>query len=94
MKLGRVTGSITATAKDPALSGLSMLVVDIVDASGDVLEPGLVAVDRVGAGPDDLVLVTTGSAVRTAHGLAMVPADAAIIAIIDDLNTGSSSGKR
>ena len=49
MKLGRVTGTVTATARDARLTGLKLLICDIVDGKGKVLEPAHVAVDTVGA---------------------------------------------
>ena len=74
MKIGTVTGSIWATRKAPCLQGQTFLVVNTL---GGVL----VAVDYVGAGTGDKVLLVTGTA---ATKLSMeAPVDAAIVAIID-----------
>ncbi len=83
MQLGRVTGTVTATAKAERLTGASLLVVDVIDAAGTVLRPSLVAPDTVGAGVGDTVLLTHGSAARMASGLSSAPVDLAIIAIVD-----------
>ena len=88
MKLGRVTGTVTATAKDARLTGLTLLVCDIVDGKGKVLEPGQVAVDTVGAGSGDQVLIATGSAARLPVQTTGAPVDAVITAIVDRVEIG------
>lgn len=87
MRLGTVIGSVTATAKDAQLVGQKLLIVNITDAAGAVLEPGIVAVDTCGAGVGDTVLITTGTAARLPSGTAATPIDAAIVAIVEDINT-------
>jgi len=87
MKLGRVTGTVTATAKDAQLVGSKLLLTDIVDASGNVLTRATVAIDTVGAGVGDLVLVAEGSAARLAASMSALPIDASIIALVDDVTT-------
>lgn len=83
MKLARVTGTVTATAKDARLTGLTLLVCDIVDGTGKVLEPAQVAVDTVGAGTGDQVLIAAGSAARLPVQTTGAPVDAVITAIVD-----------
>ena len=88
MKLARVTGTVTATAKDPQLTGLKLLVCDVVDGAGKVLEPATVAADTVGAGLGDQVLIATGSAARLPVQTTGVPIDAVITAIVDRVDLG------
>ncbi len=83
MKLARVTGTVEASAKDPALTGSKLMLVDLIDGHGDVAVPAFVAVDTCGAGVGDQVLVTFNSAARMVADLATVPTDAAIIAVVD-----------
>ena len=83
MRLARVTGTVTATAKDARLSGQKLLLADIVDGGGKVLMPALVALDTCGAGVGDTVLVTAGTAARMPAGLATIPTDLAIVAVVD-----------
>ena len=83
MQLGRVTGTVTATAKAEPLTGLKLLVVDLVDGAGKVISPACVAPDTVGAGVGDTVLLTQGSAARMAAGLSSAPVDMAIVAVVD-----------
>ena len=74
MIIGTVTGSVWATRKAACLQGQTFLVVD-------TLRGVVVAVDHVGAGTGDKVLLVTGSA---ATKFSMdAPVDAAIVAIID-----------
>jgi len=83
MQIARVTGTVTATVKEPSLAGTKLLVVDIEGSASNVLDRSLVAADMCGAGVGDLVLVTTGSAARLSSGAGTLPVDAAIIAVID-----------
>lgn len=74
MMIGTVTGSVWATRKAPCLQGQTFLVVD-------TLRGIVVAVDHVGAGTGDKVLLVTGSAATKFSMEA--PVDAAIVAILD-----------
>lgn len=85
MKLARVTGTVTATAKDVQLVGATLLLCDITDGAGKVLSAAEVATDTVGAGVGDTVLITTGSAARMAAGSAGAPVDATIVAVLDTI---------
>lgn len=83
MRLGKVTGTVTATAKDPGLVGGKLLLTDVIDGRGKVLEPALVAMDTVGAGVGDTVLIVEGSAARQPAPVASLPVDASVIAVVD-----------
>lgn len=87
MRIGRVTGTVTATAKEERLTGLKLLIVDIIDKDEKVLSRSEVAPDTCGAGKGDIVLVTQGSAARMAAGLSSSPTDLAIIAVVDRIST-------
>ncbi len=91
MKIARVTGTVTATVKEPSLAGSKLLIVDVEDGRGDVLERSLVAVDTCGAGVGDMVLLTTGSAARLSSGSGTLPLDVAIIAVIDHIEIAGQS---
>lgn len=86
MRLGRVTGTVHATIKDAQLTGLTLLLVDLVDGKGKVLEPARVAADTCGAGVGDQVLITQGSAARLPVRVTGVPVDAAIVAVVDQVS--------
>lgn len=86
MQIGKVTGTVTATAKAERLTGQKLLVVDVVDAAGKVVTAAQVAPDTAGAGVGDTVLLTAGSAARMAAGLSSAPVDLAIIAVVDRIS--------
>lgn len=88
MRLGTVTGTVTATAKDARLVGLKLLLTDVIDGSGNVTDAARVAADTSGAGVGDTVLLVGGSAARMAAGLSTVPVDLAIVAVVDRVSAG------
>ena len=97
MKLARVTGTVEATVKNTGLTGQKLLLTDLVDGNGKLIEPAVVAIDDAGAGVGDLVLITCNAAARIPSGLAGKPVDAAIIGIIDRVNLasqGATTGKK
>ena len=83
MLLGRVIGTLVATRKEPRMEGLKLLVVRHVAADGSDGDGYVVAVDSVGAGPDELVLYATGSSARQTAETDGRPCDAIIMAIVD-----------
>jgi ethanolamine utilization protein EutN len=88
-----VLGSVTATAKTESLLAHKLLVVQPHDPAGSDPRPAEVAVDTVGAGPGDRVLITCGSAARQPPQSRAAPTDLTIIAIVDavDLPGGTST---
>lgn len=83
MLIAKVVGRVVATRKDDKLVGSKLLVVKPMGASVRAGDLPIVAVDTVGAGIGEEVLVATGSAARLAAELVNCPVDAAIIGIID-----------
>ena len=83
MRIGLVKGTLTATAKAERLTGQKLMVVDVIDAAGKVLDASCVAIDTCGAGVGDGVMLTQGSAARMAGNLSSAPIDMAIIAVVD-----------
>ncbi|MGH9416812.1 MAG: EutN/CcmL family microcompartment protein [Terriglobales bacterium] len=88
MQLARVIGTVVATRKDPRLEGFKLLVVRLQKAEGDDDSGYLVAVDTVGAGAGERVLVVQGSSARMAQGGQDRPIDAAIVGIVDTVELG------
>jgi ethanolamine utilization protein EutN len=86
----RVIGQAVATVKTESLRAVSLMLVQRADDAGKAAGDVFVAVDTVGAGDGELVLVAQGSAAREAVR-AIGPIDAAIVAILDSLTVG---GKR
>lgn len=83
MIVGKVVGSIVATRKNDKLVGSKFLIVESYDRMGDG-NKRFVAIDNVGAGIGEVVLVATGSAARIGCKMEDAPVDAAIIGIVDD----------
>ena len=85
MRIAKVVGVAVATIKDQRLDGNKLLLVAAVDPAGQAQELPFVAVDVVGAGDGELVLVVEGSSARVAAGNADRPVDAVIVGILDSL---------
>ena len=82
MIIGKVIGGIVSTRKNENLVGSKFMVVEPIASMG--IKDKLVAVDNVGAGIGEIVLVAQGSAARIGCGLDNSPVDAAIVGIVDD----------
>ena len=89
MQIARVRGTVTSTQKEPSLRGTKFLVLQLMDDEGQPLPKYEVAADSVGAGLDEWVLVSLGSAARQVPGSEQRPVDAAVIAIIDTVSIDS-----
>lgn len=83
MLVGKVIGSIVSTRKNENLIGSKFMIVEPLAVMGGSVER-IVAVDNVGAGIGEIVLVATGSAARIGCNMADSPVDAAIVGIVDD----------
>ena len=83
MNLGKVIGTVVSTRKEPSMDGLKLMLVRYVDSEGKETGGHVVAADAVGAGPDELVLVASGSSARQTATTDKKPVDAVIMAIVD-----------
>ena len=87
MLLARIIGTVVATRKDPRLVSSKLMVVRPVDPRGKGDGNPLVAIDTVDAGVGETVLVVSGSSARMASGLKDCPVDAAIVGVVDAVET-------
>ena len=87
MILAKVVGTVVATRKDERLVSNKLLVARPIDPSGKLTGGYLVAVDTVDAGAGETVLIVSGSSARMAAGLKECPVDAAIVGIVDVVET-------
>ncbi|MBV9609849.1 MAG: EutN/CcmL family microcompartment protein [Acidobacteria bacterium] len=85
MILARVVGTVVATRKDERLEGKKLLVCRPVNPKGESDGSYVVAVDTVGAGYRETVLVVSGSSARMAAGFKESPIDSAIVGIVDEV---------
>ncbi len=87
MYLGRVLGTVVATRKVAGLEGRRLLVVEPLDHKHVRTGEPQVAVDTVGAGPGDVVSLVGSREAALALSPSFVPVDAAIVGIVDSVNT-------
>ncbi|MEJ2864467.1 EutN/CcmL family microcompartment protein [Actinomycetospora flava] len=92
MLLGRVVGQVVATVRAPGFDNVSLLLVQDTTEEGWVGST-CVAVDLIGAGEGDVVLMTTGSAARVAAG-SRSPTDRAVVAIADSVIRNGTASSR
>jgi len=83
MKLGKIIGSVMCTAKDPALEGIKLLLLQPVDEKGKAYGEAVIACDTVQAGPGDLVLWEGGREAALALPNWFNTSDATVMAIVD-----------
>lgn len=84
MIIGKVVGSVISTRKNENLVGNKFLIIEPIKSMAHAGDR-LVAIDNVGAGIGEVVLVATGSAARIGCGMENTPIDAAIVGIIDEV---------
>jgi len=94
MILAQVTGTVVSTRKDSGLAGLKLLLVREVDAAFQPAGNALVAVDAVGAGSGELVLVAAGSSARLTEATRDRPVDHVICGIVDAVELGGRDAWR
>ena len=90
MLLGRVTGTVVASRKEPLTEGWKLLVVRQLDAENREAGGYVVAADAVGAGVGEVVLYATGSSARQTEITKDRPCDAVIMAIVDTWEIGGT----
>lgn len=86
MKIGRVAGTVVSTISVPIYNGRRLLMVDLLDERGNDTGGYLIAVDAVGAGYRETVLILDeGNGARQVVGDANAPIRAVVVGIIDQL---------
>jgi carbon dioxide concentrating mechanism protein CcmL len=83
MQIAKVRGTVVSTQKSRSLIGVKFLLVQFIDEEGKLIPKYEVAGDTVGAGLDEWVLVSRGSAARQESGYEQRPIDAMVVGIID-----------
>jgi microcompartment protein CcmK/EutM len=97
MFVARVTGSLVATQKVASMTGQKLLMVEpyrVDDKTRDRLVPTgrtFVAVDTLGAGIDEFVLICQGSSARLTPETEKLPIDAVVIGLIDTVDIGGKT---
>ncbi|MBM9615114.1 EutN/CcmL family microcompartment protein [Desulfobulbus rhabdoformis] len=94
MIIAHVIGTVVATRKHEQLSGATIQIVQpIHPQTGGPTGQSLVALDVVGAGVGETVIVVTGSSARLSMDNPQSPVDASIVGIVDQMNVEPFSGK-
>jgi microcompartment protein CcmK/EutM len=97
MFVAKVTGSLVSTEKVAAMKGYKLLIVEPYRVEPNerksLVTTGrtFVAVDTLGAGVGDYVLLTQGSSARMTPETKTLPIDAVVVGIVDAVNVDSAS---
>ena len=93
MYLGRVAGCVWATAKDPGLKGLRLLVIQPL--TPDLRETGkrVLCSDCTGAGAGEIVYWTRGKEASFPFLPTEVPTDMTVVGIVDSVETAARAGE-
>ena len=97
MFIARVTGSVVSTQKIASMTGHKLLVVEPYRLEGEkrqsLVTTGrtFIAVDALGAGENDYVLITQGSSARLTPETKELPVDAVVIGIVDTVHIEKTS---
>ena len=86
MKIGRVAGTVVSTICVPVFESRKLLLVDLLDPDGNETGLDVIAVDAVGAGAGETVLVLDeGHGARQVLDAPDAPVRAVIVGVIDEL---------
>jgi ethanolamine utilization protein EutN len=87
MQIARVVGTVVATQKHRTFEGAKLLLVQPLALDGQPRGAAMMAIDTLGAGVDETVLVVNeGRAAGEALGRKLAPVDAAVVGIIDTVD--------
>jgi len=86
MELGRVIGSVVSTIKEPSCKGFKLLLVKLVDENFKDKRETYIAVDTIGAGRDEIVILVSGSTARKTEMTKDTVIDLTIVAKVDRIN--------
>jgi ethanolamine utilization protein EutN len=92
MQVARVVGTVVATQKHRKFEGAKLLLVQPLNLDDTPRGPTLLAVDGVGAGVTEKVLIVLeGRAAGEALGRKAAPVDAAIVGIVDQMDVNADT---
>lgn len=85
MELGKVTGQVVATVRAPGLPHNSLLLIELLDPAGTPTGESCVALDPIGAGEGEWVILVRGSSARKVAN-EEAPLDLAVVGIVDQVS--------
>jgi microcompartment protein CcmK/EutM len=83
MIFGKIVGTVVSTQIDEGIKGKKCLLVQTCSHKGEVDDNYLVAVDLVGAGVEEIVIISQGSSARQTEVTHQKPVDCVIVGIVD-----------
>jgi carbon dioxide concentrating mechanism protein CcmL len=83
MILGKVVGTVVSTSKNDGIKGTRYLLIDKTNQRGEKKGDYIVALDLIGAGNDELVMISESTSARETQTTFNKPIDAIIVGIID-----------
>ena len=84
MKIGRVVGTVVSTINAPAFDGRTLLLCDLLDPAGTPAGGYVIAVDSVGAGAGETVLLLDeGNSARQILAAPGAPIRTVVVGIVD-----------
>ncbi len=87
MKLAKVVGTVVSTINSPSLDGQTLLLCDYLDPEGNFTGKYVIAVDCVGAGAgEDVLILDEGSSARQVLEDPKAPVRAVVVGIIDEVS--------
>lgn len=92
MFIGKVAGHLVTTQKEPPMADAKLLLIEAYSGAGagaKELKPTgkmLVAVDFLGAGRGEYVMITQGSSARMTERTRSMPVDAIVVGIVDSVS--------
>ena len=90
MILGRVTGSVVSTIHHPIVDGRKLLLVERLDQQGKATGGYVIALDGIGAGRGETVLVLDeGNGARQILGDDSAPVRSLVVGIVDEVELGA-----
>ncbi len=88
MKIGRVAGTVVTTICSPVFQGRTLLYVDLLDLDGNETGRDVIAVDAVGAGAGETVLILDeGNGARQVLEAPDAPVRAVVVGVVDEIET-------
>jgi len=83
MIFGKIVGTVVSTQIDEGIRGKKCLLAQTCSYKGEVDDNYLVAVDLVGAGVEEIVIISQGSSARQTENTYQKPVDCVIVGIVD-----------
>ena len=86
MERGRVIGSVVSTIKEPSYKGFKLLLVKLIDENFKDKRETYIAVDTIGVGRNEIVILVSGSTARKTEMTKDIMIDLTIVAKVDRIN--------